>query len=83
MRLRLPPHLAPRDGDHDYPLRMPVAPLERLAPRGSPELDALLDCLLDGPPHHVLANVAMVCMIDALFAGLQQPGEGEGEGEGA
>lgn len=66
--LRLPPHTAPRDdGDHHYPLQMPLAPLTRLAPKGSPELTAIIDCLLDGPPHHALANAAMVCLIDALL----------------
>jgi hypothetical protein len=64
--IRLPPHLA-RGDDHDYPLSMPLAPLTRLAPEGSPELAALVDCLTDGPPHHALANAAMVCLLDALF----------------
>lgn len=66
--LRLPPHARPHEGDdHHYPLRMPTAPLERLAPKGSPEFTALVDCLLDGPPHHALANAAMVCLLDALL----------------
>ncbi|AUX34291.1 hypothetical protein SOCE836_064620 [Sorangium cellulosum] len=65
--IRLPPHLA-RGSDHDYPLALPLAPLTRLAPKGSPELAALVDCLTDGPPHHALANAAMVCLLDALFA---------------
>ncbi|AUX44871.1 hypothetical protein SOCE26_063410 [Sorangium cellulosum] len=65
--IRLPPHLA-RGDDHDYPLTIPLAPLTRLAPKGSPELAALVDCLTDGPPHHALANAAMICLLDALFA---------------
>ncbi|WP_231864580.1 hypothetical protein [Sorangium cellulosum] len=65
--IRLPPHLA-RGSEHDYPLAIPLAPLTRLAPKGSPELAALVDCLTDGPPHHALANAAMVCLLDALFA---------------
>jgi len=74
--LRLPPHVARRgDGDDHYPLRMPTAPLERLAPRGSPELAALVDCLLDGPPHHALANAAMVCLVDALLRREAEGGE--------
>ncbi|WP_437730152.1 hypothetical protein [Sorangium sp. So ce1335] len=64
--IRLPPHLA-RGDDHDYPLSIPLAPLTRLAPKGSPELAALVDCLTDGPPHHALANAAMICLLDALF----------------
>jgi hypothetical protein len=76
--MRLPPHLAPRDdGDHHFPLELPLTSLERLAPRGSPELQALVDCLTDGPPHHALANAAMVRLIDALLARLEAS-RGEG-----
>lgn len=75
--MRIPPHLAARGhDDHHYPLEMPTAPLERLAARGSPEFTAIVDCLLDGPPHHALANAAMVCLIDALLARLPPPAEG-------
>jgi hypothetical protein len=69
--LRLPPHLSTQAADAHYPLRMPTAPLERLAPRGSQEFEALIECLLDGPPHHALANAAMVCLLDALLRTLR------------
>jgi hypothetical protein len=70
--LRLPPHLAARGHDDaHYPLRMPTAALERIAPAGSAEHAALIDCLLDGPPHHALANAALVCLIDALLARIE------------
>jgi hypothetical protein len=65
--LRLPPHLRRRGDDGDFPLGVPLEAIERLAPRGSPEFTALLDCLRDGPPHHALANAAMVCMLGALL----------------
>lgn len=66
--LRLPRHLAPdHDEDRTYPLHMPLAPLEAIAPKGSPALDTLADCLLDGPPHHALANAALVCALGALL----------------
>lgn len=65
--LRLPPHLRGRGGDGDFPLGVPLEVIERLAPRGSKEFAALLDCLRDGPPHHALANAAMVCMLGALL----------------
>lgn len=66
--LRLPPHLAPeRDEDKVYPLHMPLAPLEALAPKGTPAFDALVDCLLDGPAHHALANAALVCAFSVLL----------------
>jgi len=66
--LRLPPHLEDRRGeDQSFPLRLPLGPLAELAPRGSGELEAIVDCLLDGPPHHTLANAAMVTIIGALL----------------
>ncbi len=70
--MRVPPHVAATERDHEYPLQMPLAALERLAPRGSTELSALVDCLLDGPAHHALANAAMVCLLDALLARVQR-----------
>ena len=68
--MRLPPHLADeRDDDDDdvFPLRFPIAPLLRLAKEGSPEIDAMIDCLTDGPPQHSLANAAMVCLLAAIL----------------
>lgn len=65
--LRLPPHLHAEADEQHYPLRLPLGALDRLAPRGSAEQAALLDCLLDGPPHHALANAAMVCLLEAIL----------------
>jgi hypothetical protein len=65
--LRLPPHHRRRDDDGVFPLGVPLDALERLAPRDSPTFHALLDWLRDGPPHHALANAAMVCLIGALL----------------
>src|SRR5690606_9515312 len=65
--LRLPPHLRRGHADENFPLGVPLAALERLAPQGSPAFTALLDCLRDGPPHHALANAAMVCLLGALL----------------
>jgi hypothetical protein len=65
--MRLPPHLT-HDGDEGlFPLRFPAAPVERLAPAGSSQLAAMIDCLTDGPPQHSLANAAMVCLIGVLL----------------
>lgn len=62
--MRLPPHVAeeidPRDGH--YPLAMPTGALQDLG-LSPGEVDALVDCLLDGPPHHALANAVMVAML--------------------
>jgi hypothetical protein len=71
--MRLPPHLAHAEAEQDaYPLRLPTAPLERLAPSGSRELEAMVDCLTDGPPQHALANVAMVALLGALLDALER-----------
>jgi hypothetical protein len=70
--LRLPPHLRRGHDDENFPLGVPVAALERLAPRGTAGFDHLLECLRDGPPHHALANAAMVCLLDALLARLEE-----------
>jgi len=68
--LRLPPHLRRGHEDENFPLGIPVAALERLAPRGSAAYEQLLESLSDGPPHHALANAAMVCLLDALLTRL-------------
>ncbi|HEY8379136.1 MAG TPA: hypothetical protein VIK91_21735 [Nannocystis sp.] len=68
--LRLPPHLRRGDEDQNFPLGVPLAALERLVPRNSPAFDAFLACLQDGPPHHALANAAMVCLLDAILTRL-------------
>lgn len=69
--MRLPPHLAEEreDADEDavFPLRFPVEPLLRLAKEGSSELDAMVDCLTDGPPQHALANAAMLCLLATIL----------------
>jgi hypothetical protein len=73
---RLPPHLdREADADAHYPIRLPRRALARIAPPGSREADALVDALTDGPPHHALANVAMVCLLDALLARLARRDE--------
>jgi hypothetical protein len=69
--MRLPPHLARVGEAKSYPLALPLGPIERLAARGSRELDAMVDCLTDGPPQHALANVAMVTLIAELLARLE------------
>jgi hypothetical protein len=73
--LRLPPHLADDCGDKGvFPLQIPTAVIERLAPAGSTAHEAMIDCLTDGPPQHSLANAAMVCLIDILLRRHEQNG---------
>lgn len=67
--MRLPPHLDVGD-DGEFALTLPLAPLERLAKPDSPPLQAMIDCLTDGPPQHSLANAAMVRLLGVLLARL-------------
>ncbi len=72
---RIPPNLG-RHADEEarYPIRLPRRAMAHLAPEGSPEAAAFTEALTDGPAHHALANVMMVCMLDALIARLQERG---------
>lgn len=73
VRFRLPPHLE-RDEDEDaaYPIMLPDRAIARLAEEGSREAAAYADALVDGPSHHALANVALVCLLDALIVRLER-----------
>lgn len=66
--MRLPPHLAAAGEEAYYPLSLDLATLALLAPGDSAALEAALDCLTDGPPQHVVANVVMVELIGRLLA---------------
>ncbi len=66
--IRLPPRVAVEHDDTTYPLRIPRRVLARLAPAEGGTLDAMVDCVTDGPPQHALANAAMLCLLDALLA---------------
>ncbi|MDZ7813439.1 MAG: hypothetical protein U5L74_10095 [Ideonella sp.] len=68
--MRLPPHLADVEQPGNYPLRLPMQALRRLAGGDPILLEAMIDCLTDGPPQHALANVALVALIDRLSAAL-------------
>lgn len=71
--LRIPPNLERHaDEEAHYPIRLPRRALARLAPEGSSELAAFAEALTDGPAHHALANVVMVCMLDALIDRLRE-----------
>lgn len=66
--LRLPPHvretLAP--DEREYPITMPTDALERAFPDPVAR-SFVIESLTDGPPHHALANVIMVAMLDELL----------------
>lgn len=65
--LRVPPLLQSKEEPKTYPLGIPLPVLERLAPRESRQLAAMLDCLSDGPPQHSLANATMLHLLDVLL----------------
>jgi len=66
--MRLPPHLRKEaTEDAEYPLRLPERAIQRLAPPGSRDFDAIVDCLADGPPQHAVANVLMVTLLHELL----------------
>jgi hypothetical protein len=70
--MHVPPHLRRADGEQCYPLKLPTGPLERLAQGAPREVEAMADCLTDGPAQHSVANVLMVSMLAALLEALEQ-----------
>lgn len=69
--MRLPPHLQQTQPGPDYPLGLPMAPLQQLAGGDAHKVDAMADCLTDGPPQHALANAAMVTLLFEILARLE------------
>ncbi len=65
--MKVPPHLERQGSLMAYPLGLPTAAIERLAPAGTPEHGAIAECLADGPPQHALANAAMLWLIGAAL----------------
>jgi hypothetical protein len=64
--MRLPPHLEDDREEDEYPLSLPVGALSALGT----DLDAMVDCLTDGPPQHAVANVVMVNLLQAILDAL-------------
>lgn len=69
--IRLPTSQTTEAKERMYPLRMATAPLKRLAAGDPHRLAAMIDCLLDGPPQHALANAAMVNLLGVLLDRLE------------
>src|SRR5580704_2206866 len=65
--MKVPPHLERQGSLMAYPLALPTGPLEELAPAGSADHAAMVQCLSDGPPQHALANAAMVWLLGAAL----------------
>lgn len=76
--MRVPPHLERRGSMMAYPLALPTGPLEELAPAGSADHAAMVQCLSDGPPQHALANAAMVWLLGAALDRLDGRAEDSG-----
>ncbi|HEY2514906.1 MAG TPA: hypothetical protein VGI39_28765 [Polyangiaceae bacterium] len=70
--MKVPPHLERQGSLMAYPIGLPLAPLSRLAPEGTPEQAAMVECLSDGPPQHALANAAMLWLIGAALQQLPE-----------
>jgi len=65
--MRLPPHLQRPDQEPPaYPLRLDGSALARVGGREGVG-EVLADALTDGPPHHALANVALVNLLTAIL----------------
>jgi hypothetical protein len=69
--MKVPPHLERQGSLMAYSLALPTGPLEELAPAGSPDHAAMVECLSDGPPQHALANAAMIWLIGAALDRLE------------
>ena len=69
--MRLPPHLEDEVEDADFPLRLPTTALGALAEGDDDDLEAMIDCLTDGPPQHALANVVLVALLERLLRRLE------------
>lgn len=79
--LRLPPHarnhMDAQARESTYPLRLPTAALERIAPKAIRAQEAFTSALLDGPPHHALANAGMVCLLQGILRRLDETGSAD------
>jgi hypothetical protein len=69
--MRVSPHHAPDDDEREFALSLPQGAIERIEPDPA-RAKALVECLLDGPTHHVLANVAQVALLDAILDRLDE-----------
>jgi hypothetical protein len=69
--MKVPPHLERQGSLMAYPLALPTGPLEELAPAGTVDHAAMVQCLSDGPSQHSLANAAMVWLIGAALGRLE------------
>jgi hypothetical protein len=65
--MRLPPHLEDDIDEDEWPIGVPESAMVALAKDDARAVDAMVDCLTDGPPQHAVANVLMVQLLDAML----------------
>lgn len=66
--IRLPPHLAETSAERYYPLCLAPGVLHLLDGANEQSVSAMVDCLVDGPPQHALANALMVNVLERILA---------------
>lgn len=71
VEMRLPPHLEDEMPAQPYPMKLSTAAVKRVAP-ASRDHDTLVDLIGDGPPQHVVANIAMVNLLEAILSTLER-----------
>ena len=69
--MRVPPHHAAHEDEREFAIALPAEVIARIEPDPK-RASALAECLLDGPTHHALANVAMVALLDAILDRLDE-----------
>jgi hypothetical protein len=70
--MRLPPHLSESSPDRFFPLQLHPLPVHQMPGATEQHVAAMVDCLIDGPPQHALANVLMVNLIARILDALPE-----------
>lgn len=68
--MRLPPHLAETSPERFYPLCLSPRSLKVLADGNEQSVAAMIDCVVDGPPQHALANALMINVLERILSAL-------------
>lgn len=63
--MRLPPNVVSSSDDTSFPIGIPTGMIRAFFDESEAAL--ALECLSDGPPHHLLANATMAWMLEAIY----------------
>jgi hypothetical protein len=63
-----PPHLHHISASGVYPTDLPISVILELADGDEKRAEEMIEALTEGPPHHVMANIIMVHLAEALMA---------------